>query len=187
NASLQSCLHEKRCLVPIRSMLLSGVRDSVLNPTITADTSDWYCIMSSLDNLWCINNLCTKSGFIVYVLLLLRCCVHRYLNQALRIVHLHLAATPRGRLARRHPGIPHGVELLEIIHGLEPDLRAQNARLARARLLEQRIDLVQHLPGLFLDARGTVVRDLPRQIDDPVMDQSPAAPRALINTCDVIH
>jgi hypothetical protein len=72
------------------------------------------------------------------------------------------------------PGTTHfshtGVHRREILHVGQEDLRGQQLRLVAARLLQELLDLRQHLLGLPGDVERAVVRHLARQVHGVAVD-----------------
>src|ERR1700761_6017221 len=79
------------------------------------------------------------------------------LDPALRVVQFDLAAAARRRLARHDPRIPYRVHRFEVVHRLEPDLRAEQALLRGARFGKQRVDLRQYLTRLVGDVAAAFI------------------------------
>src|SRR5690606_36327851 len=95
---------------------------------------------------------------------------HHDLDLPFRPRQARLDGGARGRLSRRHPGIPGAVHAGEIADVGQVDLRAQDPGLVAARLRQQRVDRLQHFAGLRFDVRAVGFGHLPGEIDHAVVD-----------------
>src|SRR5437879_3660403 len=90
----------------------------------------------------------------------------------------------RGRIRGIHPGVPHGVHVLEVAHVGEPDGGGEELGLARARGGEEIVDLLQDLLGLALDVGGGIAGDLACQVDGVAMHDGGAQALARLKALD---
>src|SRR6266446_2156210 len=108
----------------------------------------------------------------------------RDLDEVLGCGQTRLHGGARGRIRGIHPGVPHGVHILEVAHVGEPDGGGEELGLARARGGEEIVDLLQDLLGLALDVGGGIAGDLARQVDGVAMHDGGAQALARLKALD---
>src|SRR6266849_6580160 len=90
----------------------------------------------------------------------------------------------RGRIRGIHPGVPHGVHVVEVSHVGEPDGGGEELGFARAGRGQEIVDLFQDLLGLTLDVGGGVAGDLPGQVDGVTVHDGGAQALARLKALD---
>src|SRR5882672_6813080 len=108
----------------------------------------------------------------------------RDLDEVLGGGQARLHGGARGRIRGIHPGVPHGVHVVEVAHVGEPDGGGEELGLARAGRGEEIVDLPQDLLGLALDVSGGIAGDLARQVDGVAMHDGGAQALARLNALD---